>query len=174
MFNQSQAHLWTCQDWTIWQKIDQNPWSPHSLHSLSPGHLPCPTQPSLSPAWPLQRVRPGFKSWLCQPCTSCLSVLKTLIIILNCCIYKHVHYWVSGGIKWAFFKLTLNVMGFPCGSSVKNLPANAGDTSLIPGLGRSLGEGNGNPLSILAWEIPWTEKPEGLQSTGLHQKLDTP
>ena len=32
---------------------------------------------------------------------------------------------------------------------VKNLPANAGnarDTSLIPGLGRSLGEGNGNPL----------------------------
>ena len=50
-------------------------------------------------------------------------------------------------------------MGFPCGSSVKNLPANAGDMSLIPGLGRSLGEGNGNPLSILAWEIPWTEEP---------------
>ena len=36
--------------------------------------------------------------------------------------------------------------------------------------GRSLvgddppGEGNGNPLSILAWEIPWTEEPGGLQS----------
>ena len=29
---------------------------------------------------------------------------------------------------------------------VKNLPANAGDTGLIPGLGRSPGEGNGNPL----------------------------
>jgi len=29
---------------------------------------------------------------------------------------------------------------------VKNLPANAGDLGLIPGLGRSLGEGNGYPL----------------------------
>ena len=37
-------------------------------------------------------------------------------------------------------------MGFPGGSVVKNRPANAGDTGLIPGLGRSLGEGNGNPL----------------------------
>ena len=29
---------------------------------------------------------------------------------------------------------------------VKNLPANSGDMGLIPGLGRSPGEGNGNPL----------------------------
>ena len=38
---------------------------------------------------------------------------------------------------------------FPDGSVVKNLLANAGnvrDTGLIPGLGRSLGEGNGKPL----------------------------
>ena len=34
-------------------------------------------------------------------------------------------------------------MGFPGSSEVKNLPASAGDTGLIPGLGRSLGEGNG-------------------------------
>ena len=32
------------------------------------------------------------------------------------------------------------------GSVVKSLPANAGDTSLIPGLGRSSGEGKGYPL----------------------------
>ena len=38
------------------------------------------------------------------------------------------------------------------GSLVKNLPVNAGDIGLIPGLGRSPGEGNGNPLQILAWE----------------------
>ena len=37
-------------------------------------------------------------------------------------------------------------MGFPGGSVVKNLPANIGDMGLIPGLGRSPGEGNGNPL----------------------------
>jgi len=35
---------------------------------------------------------------------------------------------------------------FPGGSVIKNLPANAGDTGSIPGLGRSPGEGNGNPL----------------------------
>ena len=29
---------------------------------------------------------------------------------------------------------------------IKNLPANAGDPGSIPGLGRSPGEGNGNPL----------------------------
>ena len=37
-------------------------------------------------------------------------------------------------------------MGFPGGSLVKNLPASAGDEGLIPRLGRSPGEGNGNPL----------------------------
>ena len=37
-------------------------------------------------------------------------------------------------------------MGFPGGSVVRNLPANAGDVGLIPGLGRSPRDGNGNPL----------------------------
>ena len=37
-------------------------------------------------------------------------------------------------------------MGSPAGSVVKNLPADAGDASLIPSLGRSLGEGDGNPI----------------------------
>ena len=38
------------------------------------------------------------------------------------------------------------VWAFPGGSVVKNPPANAGNTGLIPGSGRSSGEGNGNPL----------------------------
>ena len=45
--------------------------------------------------------------------------------------------------------------GFPGCSVVKNLPANAGDTGgldLIPGLGRSPGEGNGNPLQYSCLE----------------------
>ena len=37
-------------------------------------------------------------------------------------------------------------MGFPGDSVVKNLPVSAGDMGSISGLGRSLGEGNGNPL----------------------------
>ena len=56
---------------------------------------------------------------------------------------------------------------FPDSSVVKNLPAIAGDigdTSSVPGSGRSLGEEMASHLSILAWEIPWTEEPGGLQS----------
>ena len=74
-------------------------------------------------------------------------------------------------------------IGFPDGSVVKNLPANArdaGDVRFDLGLGRSPGRGNGNPLredpleeevethsSILTWRIPWTEEPGGLQSMGV-------
>ena len=50
---------------------------------------------------------------------------------------------------------------------IKNLPVNAGnegDVCLIPGSGRSPGGGHGNHSSILAWRIPWTEEPDGLQS----------
>ena len=55
---------------------------------------------------------------------------------------------------------------------VKNLPANAGEESLIPGLGRSPGEGNGTRSSILAWKIPRTEEPGRLQAMG-SQRVDT-
>ena len=50
------------------------------------------------------------------------------------------------------------IRDFPGGSVVKNFPDNAEDSVSIPGLGRSPGERNGNPLH-LAWEIPWTEEP---------------
>ena len=42
--------------------------------------------------------------------------------------------------------------GFPGGSVVKNFPANEGDVGLIPGLGRSPAEGNGNPLQYSCLE----------------------
>ena len=45
-------------------------------------------------------------------------------------------------------------LGFPGGSVVKNLPANAGDAGLTPGLGRSSVRGNGNPLSYFCLEKP--------------------
>ena len=47
-----------------------------------------------------------------------------------------------------------------------NLPANAGDMSWIPEWGSSPGEGNAIHSRILAWEMPWTEEPGGLQSMG--------
>ena len=45
-------------------------------------------------------------------------------------------------------------MGFPGGSVVKNLPANAGDMGLIPGSRRSPEEENGNPLQYSCLEDP--------------------
>ena len=58
---------------------------------------------------------------------------------------------------------------------IKNPPANAGevrDTSLIPGLGRSPGEGNGSLLQYSGLGNPMTEEPGGLQSIR-SQELDT-
>ena len=46
------------------------------------------------------------------------------------------------------------IWGFPGGSVVRNLLANAGDLGLIPGLERSLGGGNGNPLQYPCRENP--------------------
>ena len=50
---------------------------------------------------------------------------------------------------------------FPSGSAVKNLPANAGDSSLISGSRSSPGERNGNPLRYSCLGSP---QPGGLQS----------
>ena len=50
---------------------------------------------------------------------------------------------------------------------VKNLPTNLGDIrdmGLIPGLGRAPGGGHATQSRILAWRIPYTEEPGGLQS----------
>ena len=66
----------------------------------------------------------------------------------------------------------MSQMGFPGGSVVKNLLANAedtGDSGLIPGSGRAPGGGNGNPPYLLpeksngAW---WTTQSMGLERVG--------
>ena len=45
-------------------------------------------------------------------------------------------------------------MGFPDGSDGKESACNAGDSGLIPELGRSPGEGNGNPFQYSCLENP--------------------
>ena len=57
-------------------------------------------------------------------------------------------------------------MGFPGGSVVKNLPASAGDWGSVLGQEDILEKEMATHFSILVWEIPWTEKPGGLQSMG--------
>ena len=48
---------------------------------------------------------------------------------------------------------------------MKNPPV-AGHAGWNPGVGRSPEQGRAAHSSILAWEIPWTEEPGGLQSMG--------
>ena len=59
---------------------------------------------------------------------------------------------------YLYEKVFINVIimeeGFSSGSVVKNPPANAGDTGLIPRLGRSPGGGNDNPHQYSCWENP--------------------
>ena len=57
------------------------------------------------------------------------------------------------------------MQGLPRGSGVKNLPANAGDSGdRVPSLGKEdpLEEEMATHSNIHAWEIPWTEEPNGL------------
>ena len=51
-------------------------------------------------------------------------------------------------------RIIYRALDFPGVSVVKNLPVNAGDSSSIPGLGRSPGDGNGNLLQYSGLENP--------------------
>ena len=64
---------------------------------------------------------------------------------------------------------TNSSLGFPDGASGKEPITNARDTRDMgskSGSGTSPGVGNGNLLQYSCLEIPWTEEPGGLQSTG--------
>ena len=99
------------------------------------------------------------------------------MIMINFKEKNHVdstHFWYA--MKMALYSLPLtnpcaqpnhekksynsylrNIIQSIINPGVKNLPANTGDTGnegLIPGLGRSPGEGNGNPLQYLCLENP--------------------
>ena len=61
--------------------------------------------------------------------------------------------------------------GFPCSSVGKESACNAGDLGSIPGLGRSPGEGNGNPLQYSCLENPmdkgvWQATVHGVSRVG--------
>ena len=66
-------------------------------------------------------------------------------------------------------KTLLTLWGFPCGSVVKNPPAmQEPQETWVQSLGREdpLEKSMAIQSSILAWRIPWTEEPGGLQSMG--------
>ena len=91
--------------------------------------------------------------------------MRIFMMIGSCHNDKHMNFswnflpckWENGASRWL--------------SGKKNSPANAGDSGLIPGLGRSPEEGNGTPLQYSCLENPWTEEPGRLQSMGLQKSL---
>ena len=61
------------------------------------------------------------------------------------------------------------ILDFPAGSDGKTSAYSLGDPGLIPGSGRSSGEGNGTQLQYSCLEIPWREEHGRLQSVGFKE-----
>ena len=72
-----------------------------------------------------------------------------------------------------FIILFILSVGFPDGSVEKNPPVNAGDEDSIPGLGRSLGKGNSNPLQYSCLENPPGQRSLAGYSPQSRKELDT-
>ena len=85
----------------------------------------------------------------------CLKIFNWRIVDLQCCIS---------------FRYSKVIQELPrCLSGKKKSTCNAGDTGdmdSVPGSGKFPGGGHSNRSSMLAWRIPWTEEPGGLQSMG--------
>ena len=73
-------------------------------------------------------------------------------------------------LVWSFCgALETGLGAFPTALAVKSLPASAGGPCSIPGWGDALEEDMTTHSSVLAWRIPWTVEPGGLQSIGYHR-----
>ena len=83
------------------------------------------------------------------------------MLSLTCVHHMHreSHQWSTTYLR---SRLTLHQWDSFGGSDGKESTCNVGDQSLIPGSGRSPGEGNCNSSSILVWKIPCVEEPGGL------------
>ena len=76
-------------------------------------------------------------------------------------------------LSYALAGMFLPLLGFPSGSDGTESDCNAGDLGSIPGLGRSPGRGQGNPLQYSCLENPYGQMSlEGYSPWG-HKELDT-
>ena len=104
------------------------------------------------PSWPWKGSHKNYKKYHCpaseQPTKGKISQpqLSTSVRPASLCnLTITLLCFLMMGISGEAIRLNM-WLGFPGGSDVKASAWNAGDSSLIPGSGRSPGEGNGNPL----------------------------
>ena len=124
-------------------------------------------------------VEVGFESYQCgsrvHDCTPCVtaacpcSPLSPCVPAQRCCAPNLPFVSFGGSPPWGIHTLYLVHVGFP-GGAIGKEPAcqcrRRKRCGFYPGLGRSPGGGMATHSSILAWRIPWTEEPDGLQSMG--------
>ena len=99
-------------------------------------------------------------------CPALCWVQNSLTLWGGClCVYMYsyvrIHLYIC-----IYLGMCYVYVGFPRGSAVKNPFVNAWDEGSIPGWESSPEEGNATHSRILAWKIPCTEAPGGLQSMG--------
>ena len=99
-----------------------------------------------------------WKFLLLEDSCSTVLLVSTVQRESATCIHVSPHVWTS-------FPFRLH---FPGDTSDKELPCQCRRQTQVPSLGWEdpLEEGLATHSSILAWRIPWTEEPGGLQSTG--------
>ena len=105
-----------------------------------------------------------------------LAVLKKFKL-LKWHFYKINHtdnilLYVSCNVLQLKNKDVRDILGFFGGSVVKNLPASAGNLGSIPGLGRSLEEGNSNPLQFSCLGNPMDREAWRAPLHGVASELD--
>ena len=88
-------------------------------------------------------------------------------------------FWLNFQILWCpeMVKITIVntyivTLGFPGGSDSNESGCNVGDLGLIPGLGRSAGEGHGNPLQYSCLDNPHGQRYLAGYSPWGHKELD--
>ena len=106
---------------------------------LPPAATSCHHPPPSAPA----PVPPNTPHWSPFP-KSYLPPTTSLCLSQNNLLQRQPHWYNS----------SIYGLAFPGGSVVKNPPANARKAGLIPGSGRSPGEGNGDPLQFSCLENP--------------------
>ena len=107
-----------------------------------------------------------------SPGSSVHGILQARILEWIAIPFSRVSSWLRDWILISYVfciirQVLTTHLGFPCGSAAKESTCNA-DLGLIPGLGRSPGEGKATHSSILARRIPWT-----VHSAWSHKELDT-